>query len=171
MRKNSIYEYIILAICSSILTVSKFLMSYIPNIEPVTLLIIIYTLIFGFKRTMIITIIFVLIEGYLWGFDLWVISYIFVWPLLVIITQIIKNKIKNNFMLWSLFAGFYGMIFGILCAIPLIIFDKSFAYSTILSGIFFDAVHMVGNYLIMLIVGETFYNRLKEVIKELNLNN
>ncbi len=166
---KSVLKFVVMAICAAILTVTKLALSFIPNVETVTMLIILYTLLFGFGKSLIITFVFVIVEGFLYGFELHFIQYLFVWPVLVILTKIFAKYIKEDFILWSIFSGAYGMLFGTLCSIPLIIIDKTFAFSYIISGIIFDAIHMVGNCLIMLFLGEIIYNRLKEMIYRLNL--
>ena len=51
------------------LEVAKFALSFLPNVELVTLLIMLYTLYFGRKIIYVIPF-FVLIEGIVWGFGI-----------------------------------------------------------------------------------------------------
>lgn len=162
MKKKLVYDYVLIAVLAPILNITKLAMALIPNVEPITLLIIIYTLIFGFRKTMIITLIFVFIEGLMYGINMYFLQYLFVWPLLVILTYIFKKSIKENFFLWSIFSGAFGVLFGVLSSIPLMIFSETFAYSSIITGLPFDAIHLVGNYFLMLLLGEKIYSILKK---------
>lgn len=97
------------------LEVAKLALSFLPNIELVTLLIILYTLFFGPKIIYVIFS-FILIEGCLYGFGIWWIMYLYIWPLLVLLTRIFRKQ--ESVWFWSVFSGVYGLFFGALCSIP-----------------------------------------------------
>ncbi|MDU1349567.1 hypothetical protein [uncultured Clostridium sp.] len=157
---NKTRELIIIVLLSTIITVSKMFLSFLPNIELVSMFFIIYTLVFK-KKAIIIALLFVLVEGLIYGIGLWWFSYAFVWPILVILTLLFMKINKENFMLWSIFSGAFGLIFGALFAIPYIVLnDVSFAFAYWVKGIPYDLIHMVGNYLIMMLIGEHIYKLL-----------
>lgn len=171
MGNKNVLNMVLIAICATILNISKLALAFLPNIEPVSLLLIIYTLVLGFKRSILISLLFIVGEALvIWGVNLYVLQYLFVWPLLVTLTHLFKKILKENFFLWAIFSGAYGMLFGTLCSIPLIIFDKSFALSSIITGLPFDAIHLVGNYFLMLFLGEIIYKYFKTMTERLNLN-
>ena len=63
------------------LTVLKMAMSPLPNIEPVSLLVMVYAMVFG-RQVIWIVLPFVAVEGLLYGFGpLWWPGYLYVWPL------------------------------------------------------------------------------------------
>lgn len=97
------------------LEVAKFALSFLPNVELVTLLIMLYTLYFGRKIVYVIPV-FVLIEGIVWGFGIWWIMYLYLWPLLALITYLFRKT--ESVIFWAVLAGVFGLIFGALCAIP-----------------------------------------------------
>lgn len=97
------------------LEVAKFALSFLPNVELVTLLIMLYTLYFGRKIIYVIPV-FVLIEGIVWGFGIWWIMYLYLWPLLALITYLFRKT--ESVIFWAVLAGVFGLIFGALCAIP-----------------------------------------------------
>ncbi|MDF2700627.1 MAG: hypothetical protein K0Q49_2186 [Haloplasmataceae bacterium] len=158
---KSIKQLVILSFFSSIIIVGKVILALlpIPNIEVVTFLLIIYTLVFGFKRTLAISIVYSITEMLMWGFGV----QLYIWILIVIITTLAKKVFKENFIIWSLYSGFFGLIFGFLCAIPKLLIDYSLFLSYFISGLPFDAIHMLGNYVIMLLIGEQVYFRLKKL--------
>lgn len=162
-KKRVVFDLTLMAICAPLLNVTKLALAFLPNIEPVTLLLIIYTLVLGFKKSIIISLLFIAVEPLIWGINIYILQYLLVWPLLVILTQIFKEVIKENFLLWAIFSGAFGLLFGVLTSIPLMIFDKTFTYANIISGLPFDALHLVGNYFLMIFLGETIYKKLKEL--------
>ena len=85
-----------IALLSAILYVSKVALEFLPNVEIVTLLIIIYSLVFG-KESILIVTVFNFFELIQWGFGIWWISYLYVWPLLCVITLLLKKILKEEF--------------------------------------------------------------------------
>lgn len=70
-----------LGFCAGLLFVLKAALAPLPNIEAVTLLVILYTLWFG-RGALLILCIFVTLEGTVYGFHLWWIAYLYVWVVL-----------------------------------------------------------------------------------------
>lgn len=63
----------------------------IPNVEIVTLLFVVFTLVFGWLFSFIASFFFVAIEILIWGFNpAWVILYFIYWPILVSIVGLVR---------------------------------------------------------------------------------
>lgn len=153
----------IIGMLSAILLVVQIALGFLPNIELVSLLIIIYTLVFK-KKVIYIISIFVLLEGLIYGFGLWWINYLYIWFILAFITHIFKKE--SSPLVWALISGFYGLLFGTLCSIPYFFiglssgtiqngFNTALAY--IISGIPFDLVHGISNFFIALTLFKPLY--------------
>ena len=121
----------------ALLVVSKQAMSGLPNIEPVTLLIILFALELPRETPAAITV-FILLQGVLYGFGLWWAMYLYVWYLLALLAWLLRRM--DHALLWALFSGLYGLCFGGLCA-AVYLFAKTpaFALSWWLSGLSYDA--------------------------------
>lgn len=146
-----------IAFLGTLLYVVQVGLSVMPNIELVSFLILIYTLVFP-NITLPAIGIFILLEGLQWGFGLWWWSYIYVWPILYFLVKWLKRSIKPDDVLsWSIVLGFYGLIFGLLFAVAYIPVSFSYAFSYFVSGIFFDIVHGIGNFIICLFLLKPTY--------------
>lgn len=73
-------EIVIYGILSAVLLAAQVSLGFLPNIEIVTLLILVYTLVFR-KKVFFIIYIFVFLEGLIYGFGLWWINYLYVWSI------------------------------------------------------------------------------------------
>ena len=99
-----------IALLSAILYIAKVVLEFIPNVELISFLTIIYTLVFGTEALLIVTV-FNMFELVQWGFGVWWISYLYVWPLLVLATMFIKRMLamggfgKDEFVLWAVVSG------------------------------------------------------------------
>lgn len=145
-----------IALLSAILYVAKVALEFLPNVELVTLLTILYTLVFGAEAFLIVTV-FNLFELIQWGFGVWWVSYLYVWPLLVGITMVLKRILKEEFMMWAVVAGMFGLVFGSLFAIAYLPVDPAYALSYWISGLPWDVWHAACNFLLMLLVGKPIY--------------
>ena len=71
-------EIVTMGILSAILLAAQVSLGFLPNIELVTLLLIVYTLVLK-KKVFFVIYVFVLLEGMIYGFGLWWINYLYVW--------------------------------------------------------------------------------------------
>lgn len=151
-----------IALLSAILYVSKLALDFLPNIELVSLLTILYTLVFGKEAFLIVTV-FNLFQIIQWGIGTWTISYLYVWPLLCLITLLLKKLVKEEFIIWSMISGFFGLIFGSLFALVYIPVDPAYALSYFIAGLPWDVWHAVWNFVLMLTIGKPLYKVLKRM--------
>lgn len=151
-----------IALLSAILYVSKVALEFLPNVELVSLLTILYTLVFGKEAFLIVTV-FNLFELIQWGFGTWWVSYLYVWPLLALITLLLKKIIKEDFLIWSIVSGLFGLVFGSLFAIVYIPVDPAYALAYWISGLPWDVWHGVCNFILMLVIGKPLYLLLKKI--------
>lgn len=151
-----------IALLSAILYVSKVALEFLPNVELVSLLTVLYTLVFGKEAFLIVTV-FNLFELIQWGFGTWWVSYFYVWPLLVLITLLLKKIIKEEFLIWSVVSGLFGLIFGSLFAIVYLPVDPAYALAYWISGLPWDVWHGVCNFVLMLVIGKPLYLLLKKI--------
>jgi len=155
-----------IGILGAILFVSQVALSFLPNIELVSLFILIMTIVMP-GETLYVILVFILLEGIQWGFGLWWWSYIYVWPILYIAVKYLKKVInEDDYLSWSIVLGFYGLIFGFLFALAYIPVSFEYAFSYWVAGIFFDIIHAVGNFFVCIIL----YKPIKSVFMRINSN-
>lgn len=150
-----------MGLLSAILLIGQMGMSFLPNIEPVTCLVIIYTLVYK-KRVFPIIYTFVILEGMVFGFGIWWVSYLYIWSILAVLTLLLQKN--QSVVIWAVVAGAFGLLFGALCAIPYLIaggLGAAFAYWS--AGIPYDIIHCAGNFTITLII----FQPVSQVLKRL----
>ena len=146
----TIKDITIMALMVAIIEVCKFALAHIPNVELTSFWIIMFTLYFGTRIFYIIPV-FILIEGAVYGIHLWWIMYLYAWPLLAIVTLLLR-KMKGAWE-WSMVSGIFGLSFGLLCAIPYIFTSGIYgAFAYWVAGIPFDLIHGIANFVIMLVL-------------------
>lgn len=144
---------------------AKMALSFLPNVELVTLLIVLYALCFGW-RSFYAVVVFVIIEGCLYGFGLWWVSYLYIWPLLAGLTLLFK-KVESVWF-FSIFTGAFGLCFGALCAIPqFFIGGANAAFVWWVAGIPYDLIHCVSNAVLTLVLFHPLRHVLRRLVRQL----
>ena len=145
--------YIVLgALFGALLFVSQIIAASLPNIELVSLFIIVWTRVYRYGALPGIGV-FILLEGLCYGFGIWWVSYLYIWFILwgmvMLVPPMKKARPLAAALGWASLSGVYGLAFGSLTAIPwLFRGGPAAALAYILSGIPFDITHGVANFVL-----------------------
>ncbi len=143
-------ELVLLALLGALLFVTKTALALLPNIEPVSLLILVYTAVLGWKALCPVYV-YVALEYMVWGFGLWSACYLYVWPVLVLLAMLFRRM--ESAVGWAVLSGAFGLCFGGLCALVYLVSGGwAFALSWWVSGIPFDLLHCAGNFAMALVL-------------------
>ncbi len=143
---------------------------FLPNVELTSFWMIIFAIFMGWKALLIIPV-FIAIEAALYGPHVWVIMYLYVWPILTV--QALLFRKNDHALFWALVSGFFGLAFGALCAPAQVIFlvkaktleaGIKAGISWWISGIPYDLVHGIGNFTLMLVL----YRPMRIAINKIN---
>ncbi len=129
---------------------AKYAMSALPNIEPVSLMVMLFAATFGIKALFPIYL-YVAMEILFFGLGLWNINYLYIWAILAFVAYLMR-RIEHP-LGWAMLSGVYGLLFGALCA-PVDVVIGGFAYAGAkwVSGIPFDLAHCAGNFVMALLL-------------------
>lgn len=143
-------EIAVLGLLSALLFGAKMVMAPLPNIEPVSLLILVYVSVLGL-RALIPVYVYVLLEILTWGFGYWSACYLYVWAVLALAAWLLRKM--DSPVGWAILSGAFGLSFGALCALSYWVAGGwAFALSWWVSGIPFDLLHGAGNFAMALVL-------------------
>ena len=129
---------------------AKWVMAGLPNIEPVSLMVMVFGVVFGWKALFPVAV-YVAAEILFYGLGTWNINYLYVWPLLAVIAILLRNM--RHPLAWAMLSGGFGLLFGALCApVDVAIGGFGYAASKWVSGIPFDLAHCAGNFALALVL-------------------
>ncbi len=141
-------EIVILGLLGAVLFVGKMALAGLANIEPVSLLVMVYAVVLG-RKALFPVYIYVALECIVWGINLWTLSYLYVWPLLAAAAWLLRRM--ESPVGWAVLSGTFGACFGALCALMYLPVEGwQFALSWWVSGIPFDLLHCGGNFVMAL---------------------
>ena len=167
--KNAVRYTALVGMMAATIECAKLALAVIPNVEAVSLLIALYSYVFGWAGVLA-AVVFVCIEPLVWGFGTWVVSYFIYWPLLGVVFFILgRMKIKNRFVITGMIT-LSTFLFGILTSLVDIglfsgSFDRFFYRFGIYyaRGIVFYVVHITSNLIIFLLLFPILVKVLKDI--------
>lgn len=162
VKKFNIIQLTRIALLGALLYVAQVSLSFLPNIEIVTLLIVIFTKNLG-KEGTIACFVYVCLTAITWGFGLWWLTYLVVWPLFSLLVYRLRKI--DSWLIWAAIDGVFGLIFGAIFAIPYAFVSISYAITYWISGIPFDIAHCIGNIVVAIIFGKPIDYSIKKILK------
>lgn len=167
--KLSIQKITLLAFMTALCQVSRQLFQILPNVQPVTVILIILTLTLGIMDALIVAVLSIILSNVTLGMGVWTIAQIVSFCGIVLITGVIikpfYNKIPFGFMI--LYAGFTGYLYGFLISLvqaPFFGIQNFWVYYA--SGIPFDTMHAAGNSGFYLIVAPILFPLLRKFLSK-----
>lgn len=148
---------------SVIMFVGKWALSPLANVEPVSMLIVVMAVLFGW-RALAGVYVYVFLELLVYGLGIWNVMYLYVWALLAVAAILLRRA--QSALIYAVLTAFFGLFFGTLCSIPYFItlgFGGGIAW--IISGIPYDIIHCVANFAITFLLFEPIVKVLKKLIK------
>jgi energy-coupling factor transport system substrate-specific component len=148
--KLTIREVVLFGVLGALTFALKMCMALLPNIEPVSLLVIVFSVVFGWKA-LYPTYVYVVMEILYWGIGTWNMNYLYIWGILAVVALLLRKA--DHPLVWAMVSGIYGLAFGLLCSpVDIAMGGLSFAITKWASGIPFDIAHCIGNFFMALIL-------------------
>ncbi len=144
-----------LAMMLAVIEVAKRALDFLPNVELVTFLFLVFTLLYG-KKVVLVAFAFTGVETLYFGGGLWVIMYLYVWPLEILMVDLLHKRFpkdQDGYWWYCIAAALFGLFFGAFCTVPYwVIGGPKVAIAWWIAGIPMDIVHGVSNFLVCLVL-------------------
>jgi energy-coupling factor transport system substrate-specific component len=159
--KLSVREITLFGMLAALTFGAKVAMAALPNIEPVSLMILVFAAVFGWKCLFPVYV-YVTAEILFYGLGTWNLNYLYIWTILAVAAVLLRRM--EDPLGWALLSGFFGLMFGALCApVDAFIGGWSYAFAKWVSGIGFDLAHCAGNFALALLL----FNPLRNLVQKL----
>ncbi len=169
ITKISIQDIAQIGLMVAVIEVCKAALAFLPNIELTSFWLIMFTLFFGWKIVAVVPV-FILIEGCIYGMNLWWIMYLYIWPLLVLTAWLLRKN--DSALFWAVVSGVFGLFFGAICSIVYVVIGWAgggflsglrSGFVWWVAGIPWDFVHCGGNFVLMLLL----YRHIRAAMKKI----
>ncbi|MFS0672703.1 ECF transporter S component [Ornithinibacillus sp. 179-J 7C1 HS] len=152
----NIYKITLLALLAALAVVGRILLSVIPNVQPVTSVIIISGIFLGPVAGMILSILITFLSNMILGTGIWTIWQIISWGLIGIISGVIGKTMKKiPFYVVLILAIFSGYLYGFIISLTNYQITGQGFLVYYLAGLPFDTYHAIGNTVIMVLLYPT----------------
>lgn len=149
-KRLTLRQIVLFGMLGALTFAAKVAMAGLPNIEPVSLFVMLFAVVFG-KKCVYPIYTYVIMELLFYGLHLWSINYLYVWVILAGFAWLCRET--KHPLIWAVISGAFGLLFGLLCVpVYLVSGGAEFALSWWISGIPFDITHAIGNFAIVLIL-------------------
>ena len=146
----TVREITVFAMLGALMFAGKKLMEWIPNMHPLTMLTMVYTLAYR-KRGIVPVIVYLLLDTAVTGGITWLVPYYYIFPLCWLCTLLVPVHIseRKRQVLYTLICTLFGLCFGTMYApwqalLWGLDFEKTLAW--IAAGLPWDVLHAVGNF-------------------------
>lgn len=169
LRRHTI-KVALIAMIAAMLTGGKLALLFLPNVEVVTLIIILTSCVFGITVSLPATLIFVTVEPFFHEINTWLISYYIYWPLLALVFSIFMKN-KENPLFPAILTAIMTFLFGVITTLTDTIlagglnngmFFRLFGFNYA-RGVAFFITHIVSNLFIVAILYKPLYVLLKRL--------
>ena len=148
MRRGQLLELTVLGLLGALMFGAKMAMAALPNIEPVSLMVMLFAVVFGKKAVYPIGV-YIAMEFLVYGPGLWNLCYLYIWFVLAAAAYLLRKM--ESALGWAVLSGGFGLAFGLLCApVDMVAGGAAYALGKVITGIPFDIAHCVGNFIIAL---------------------
>ena len=148
--KLTVRQIALYAMLAALTFAAKWAMSFLPNIEPVTLMVLIFGAVFGWKAVFPVYT-YVAAEILFYGLGEWNLFYLYIWLIPIGLGMLLRRSEQP--LVWAMAAGFFGLAFGALCTpVHLLFGGPAYALAWWIDGIFYDLLHCAGNFVMALLL-------------------
>lgn len=148
----STYKLTLIAVLSALAVVGRYAFQFVPNVQPVTTIIIISAFFLGPVSGVLLAVLTTYLSNMVMGMGLWTLWQIVAWSIIGVCSGVLGNILKKNalpgLVIFSLLAGyFYGVVMSLA---NYMVAGKFLSYY--LLGLPFDTYHAVGNAIFMVLL-------------------
>lgn len=153
--KEIAYLSLMVAAC----VVGRLMFQFIPNVQPMTTILLIMTTYRGLRQGLIVSLLSLLITNLYLGMGSWTIAQLVSYAIVIVIVGLLSKWtfFKNSLMLQTAFSFFAGFLYGFIISIfTYKMFGMTAFLPYYLQGLSFDFLHAIGNVGFYILLGPLF---------------
>ncbi|HAD23727.1 MAG TPA: hypothetical protein DCF47_06495 [Kandleria vitulina] len=150
-------EIALIGILAALNITSRIYLQFLPNIKPVTSIIIISVLLFGLSFGIKLTFVTTIVSNVFLGMGLWTVFQILAWVVICLLTETVKRlfllkKKSPPLLFMAIFSSLMGYVFGFVVSFEQLCYGGWGLFLPYwIAGLTFDTLHAGGNFFFYLI--------------------
>lgn len=157
-----------LAMMLALIEAAKRALDFLPNVELVTFLFLVFTILRG-KKVILVSFAFTFAETLVFGSGIWVVMYLYVWPLEILLVHLLHQRFpkdEEGYWWYCVLAALFGLSFGAFCTVPYwILGGPKTAIAWWIAGIPMDILHGVSNFVLCLVLFRPVMKAARRVLR------
>lgn len=145
--KNKTHALTRISLLTALVSVGRLSFSFLPNVQPMTVLLVCITLYYGWKDGLLVALLSVILTNMFLGMGPWTIAQIGGYSVLIFLASLlVESHDSIPLPLLQIYVAFLGIVYGLLISLiqaPIIGWSIFIPYY--LSGLSFDLLHAFGN--------------------------
>lgn len=136
-----------IALLTALVSVGRLSFSFLPNVQPMTVLLVCITLYYGWRHGWVISLLSVLITNMTLGMGPWTFAQMAGYSVLILLTALLEESHESiPLPVLQVYAAFLGILYGLIVSlVQAPIFGWNIFIPYYLSGIGYDFLHAFGN--------------------------
>ncbi|KMQ32193.1 ECF transporter S component [Bacillus cereus] len=166
---TNIKSIVLVAMFASLTVTGRIVFSFIPNVQPMTVIIIIIVLVMGVKYGILISVLSMVLSNLILGMGIWTIPQIIGYVVITLVTGIIIRPIfvRIPHIAMSIYAAFTGLLYGFILALwQAPFYGLKYFWLYWLAGIPFDIYHAIGNFIFYTALAPIFIHLIHKLLKK-----
>ena len=134
-----------LAFISALAVVGRWLLTPLPNVQPITVIFILMAVIFGPISSSIVVFVTIIVSSFIHGFGYWVVHQLLAYWIVIWICHIVLRA-NWHWVIQTFFVGVTGYLYGLLMTLLYALtvqLQNPLGYY--IAGLYFDTLHAAGN--------------------------
>jgi len=141
----------LIAMATALIVAMKYAFGFVPAVEVVTFLVVLYGVFFPLIVSSTINICFVLLTGVIYGMGYWWIMYWFIFPIEGFLSWLFRKFLKKNNIIFALWTGFWAFSIMFWYALQdLVMQGPSLAIVNMSTAVLTNSIEGITNFLIAL---------------------
>ena len=178
MHSSKVKEISLIGILAAVNIASRIYLQALPNIKPVTSIIIISVMLFGLGFGVKLSIVTTVVSNLFLDMGTWTFFFFFqilAWGVICLITQVLLDFLKKihkepKLFPMAIFSFLMGYVFGIVVSLEQLMLGGPSLYIVYyMAGLLFDTFHAVGNFCFYLICAPILMKVLKKESERIRL--
>ncbi|WP_423188503.1 ECF transporter S component [Alkalibacterium sp. f15] len=141
------YSLTRIALLAALVSVGRLSFSFVPNVQPMTVLIVCITLYYGWENGLAVSFLSVLLTNIYMGMGPWTLAQLAAYAVLIGLTYLLEGSYESLSMpVLQIFVAFLGLLYGLIISlVQAPFFGWNIFLPYYLSGLVFDIMHAGGN--------------------------